>query len=205
MSKAPKHPGLDGRSRNDDGEIRRKRSDTLVGTLRNVYGEDFAPGYRSDAQLGTVLDGEGLGDLSDLLKKNKSPCIAAPHPVGMASDRFRLVGALVPGMSRSRGRAACRVLNALTVRYKAVVPIWHRQNYNQRCISCTTIGTYVRYVTLRRVQPMGPLRTEAHEKACSLVRRSRRGPCSTGCLRRHPRPTATAARSTHPSAGTDWA
>jgi hypothetical protein len=26
-------------------------------------------GYRSDAQLGTVLDREGLGDLSELLKK----------------------------------------------------------------------------------------------------------------------------------------
>ena len=35
----------------------------------------------------------------------------------------------------------------LTVRYKAVVPIWRCQNYNQRCISCTTIGTYGRYVT----------------------------------------------------------
>jgi hypothetical protein len=43
--------------------------DTLVGTLRDTYGDDFAQGYRSDAQLGTVLDREGLDDLSELLKK----------------------------------------------------------------------------------------------------------------------------------------
>ena len=69
MSKPPKHPGLDGRSRNENGEIRRKRSDTLVGTLRETYGDDFAKGYRSDAQLGTVLNREGKDDLSNLLKK----------------------------------------------------------------------------------------------------------------------------------------
>lgn len=64
----PKHPGLDGRSRNEDGEIRRKRSDTLVRTLRDTYGDGFLSHYRSDAQLGTVLRREGVDDLSDLLK-----------------------------------------------------------------------------------------------------------------------------------------
>ena len=34
--------GLDDRCRDADGEIRRKRSDTLVGTLRREYGEHFA-------------------------------------------------------------------------------------------------------------------------------------------------------------------
>lgn len=71
MPKTPKHPGLDGRSRNEDGEIRKKRSDTLVGTLREEYGDDFARKYRSDTKLGTVLDREGLDDLSQLLKKRK--------------------------------------------------------------------------------------------------------------------------------------
>ena len=61
--------GLDGRQRDQDGEIRRKRSDTLVRTLREEYGPDFAKGYRSDAQLGTVLDNEKAGSLSDLLKR----------------------------------------------------------------------------------------------------------------------------------------
>lgn len=71
MSKTPKHPGLDGRSRNEDGEIRKKRIDTLVGTLRQEYGQDFAQGYRSDAKLGTVLEREKVDDLSQLLKKKR--------------------------------------------------------------------------------------------------------------------------------------
>jgi hypothetical protein len=61
--------GLDGRSRDEDGEIRRKRSDTLVGTLRKTYGDGFLSDYRSDTKLGTVLRREGAEDLSDLLKK----------------------------------------------------------------------------------------------------------------------------------------
>jgi hypothetical protein len=61
--------GLDNRCRDSDGEIRHKRSDTLVGTLRRTYGDDFANGYRSDAKLGTVLDRERATTLSDLLKR----------------------------------------------------------------------------------------------------------------------------------------
>lgn len=61
--------GLDNRMRDHDGEIRHKRRDTLVATLRNDYGPNFAKGYRSDATLGTVLDRAGLETLDDLLKK----------------------------------------------------------------------------------------------------------------------------------------
>ncbi len=61
--------GLDGRMRDQDGEIRKKRSDTLVRTLREEYGSDFASGYRSDAKLGTVLAREGVESLDQLLKK----------------------------------------------------------------------------------------------------------------------------------------
>ena len=59
--------GLDGRCRDNDGEIRHKRSDTKVETLRDTYGKDFAPGFRSDAKLGTVLKQTGKDSLSDLL------------------------------------------------------------------------------------------------------------------------------------------
>jgi hypothetical protein len=62
-----KEPGLDGRHRDKDGEIHKKRSDTLVGTLRKEYGPDFAKGYRSDARLGTVLSKEGAASLRELL------------------------------------------------------------------------------------------------------------------------------------------
>jgi len=60
--------GLDGRQRDQDGEIRQKRSDTLVGTLRKEYGDDFAKGYRKDAQLGAVLAKEGVDSLHQLVK-----------------------------------------------------------------------------------------------------------------------------------------
>lgn len=63
--------GLDGRCRDGDGEIRRKRSDTLVGTLRREYGEHFASGIRSDATLGTLLERSGSKSLSDYLKRRK--------------------------------------------------------------------------------------------------------------------------------------
>jgi len=48
--------GLDGRQRDQDGQIRQKRSDTKVATLREEYGQNFAKGFRSDAHLGTVRD-----------------------------------------------------------------------------------------------------------------------------------------------------
>lgn len=61
--------GLDGRMRDGDGEIRKKRSDTLVKTLREEYGNEFALGYRADTKLGTVLKRERLESLDQLLKK----------------------------------------------------------------------------------------------------------------------------------------
>lgn len=47
-------------------DIRKKRGDTLVKTIEKKYGVDL--GYRSDAQLHTVLKKEGLPSLSKLLK-----------------------------------------------------------------------------------------------------------------------------------------
>jgi hypothetical protein len=66
-----KQPGLDKRHRDKDGEIRRKNSNTLVGTLRKEYGDDFLKGYRADTQLGTVLKKECVESLHDLLKRKR--------------------------------------------------------------------------------------------------------------------------------------
>jgi hypothetical protein len=64
-----KHPiGLDNRTRDFDGEIREKRGDTLVKTLRQTYGPDFAPGVRSDTKLETLRKRAGDASLSNLLK-----------------------------------------------------------------------------------------------------------------------------------------
>jgi hypothetical protein len=60
--------GLDGRCRDMDGEIRQKRGDTLVRTLRKAYGDDFAPGVRSDMRLDTLRDRVGGESLSKILK-----------------------------------------------------------------------------------------------------------------------------------------
>jgi hypothetical protein len=60
--------GLDDRCRDADGEIRRKRGDTLVGTLRDEYGPNFAPGVRSDMLLDTLLDRTGAVSLSGFLR-----------------------------------------------------------------------------------------------------------------------------------------
>ena len=62
--------GLDGRMRDRDGEIRKKRSDTLVKTLREKYGEKFAKGYRANTKLGTVLTKEGCETLDQYLDKS---------------------------------------------------------------------------------------------------------------------------------------
>jgi len=63
--------GLDNRMRDHDGEIRKKRSDTLVKTLRNEYGENFLKTYRSDTKLGTVLKKEKTDSLDQLLKRHR--------------------------------------------------------------------------------------------------------------------------------------
>jgi hypothetical protein len=61
--------GLDDRQRDQDGEIRHKRRDTLVRTLRETYGSEFAAGYRSDTKLGTVLKEEDVPTRDQFLKK----------------------------------------------------------------------------------------------------------------------------------------
>jgi len=59
-------PGLNGRHRNQDGRIRAKRSDTLVETLRQTYGENFASGFPGGWTLGLVREvtGQSLTQLS---------------------------------------------------------------------------------------------------------------------------------------------
>jgi len=69
MAKHRNPKGLDDRQRDRDGEIRHKRSDTHVETLRKTYGDNFASGYRSDTKLGTVLRKEGVDTLDQLLKR----------------------------------------------------------------------------------------------------------------------------------------
>jgi len=62
-------PGMKGeRSRNEDGELRRKRGDAHVGTIEEHYGVNF--GVRSDMHLDTLLKREGAESLDDLLRRH---------------------------------------------------------------------------------------------------------------------------------------
>lgn len=68
MSKKCKS-GLDDRCRDLNGEIRQKNGATRVGTLRDIYGDTFAEGVRSDMKLDTLLERTGAASLSQFLKK----------------------------------------------------------------------------------------------------------------------------------------
>jgi hypothetical protein len=48
-------PGLDSRHRNKDGEISQKHGNTLIRTLRKLYGQSFAAGYAETEKLSDVL------------------------------------------------------------------------------------------------------------------------------------------------------
>lgn len=48
-------PGLDQRHRDKNGEISRKHGNTLVRTLRKIYGPSFAVGRPDNAKLSDVL------------------------------------------------------------------------------------------------------------------------------------------------------
>lgn len=57
------------RARTEEGDLRRKRSDTRVDTIESQYHVDF--GVRGDMHLGTLLEREGVESLSELLKKDR--------------------------------------------------------------------------------------------------------------------------------------
>ena len=51
------------------GAIRKKRTDTHIGTIEKKYGKDY--GVRSDMHLGNYLRKNGYSSLSALLKNGK--------------------------------------------------------------------------------------------------------------------------------------
>lgn len=48
-------PGLHGRHRDKNGEINRKRGNTLVSILRKIYGTSFVLGAQPGAKISEVL------------------------------------------------------------------------------------------------------------------------------------------------------
>ena len=55
------------RSRNDGGELRQKRGDTLIKTIEKQYGIDL--NVRGDMKLETYLEQNNIASLNDLINK----------------------------------------------------------------------------------------------------------------------------------------
>lgn len=61
-------PGMRGnRSRNETGELRQKRGDTLAGTIEQKYGVDL--GVRSDCRLDTLRERTGETSIQGIIEK----------------------------------------------------------------------------------------------------------------------------------------
>ncbi|MEP6911860.1 MAG: hypothetical protein ABI923_03845 [bacterium] len=66
----PDAKGMRGnRTRNQDGQLRDKRDDTLIRTMEKKYDIDL--GVRGDMQLGTYLKKKGIKSLNDLINDKK--------------------------------------------------------------------------------------------------------------------------------------
>jgi hypothetical protein len=65
-------PGLDRRHRDKDGEIGKKHGNTLVRTLRKIYGTTFAAGQPETAKLSDVLQQLNDTSLGQLIHDHKN-------------------------------------------------------------------------------------------------------------------------------------
>jgi hypothetical protein len=65
-------PGLDGRHRDKNGQISSKHGNTLVGTLRKIYGQYFAAGYPETDTLADVLEHISEASLSQLVRDHET-------------------------------------------------------------------------------------------------------------------------------------
>jgi hypothetical protein len=88
---------LDGRGRDEDGEIRRKRGDTLIGTVRKEH-PGFASGFRADMKL------PGAGRLRFALRSlttvdHKQSSAGGPHTLRLPIDAKLLPGPVTARIS----------------------------------------------------------------------------------------------------------
>ena len=79
MSKA----GLDNRHRNKDGEISHKHGNTVIRTLRKIYGPSFAAGYPDTEKLSDVLAQLNETSLSQLRRDHETGHLE--HKIAKAS------------------------------------------------------------------------------------------------------------------------
>jgi hypothetical protein len=82
-----KRRGLDSREPDSNGQIREKSGDTRIDTLRQTYGDSFAPGIRGDAHLKTLLERTGSTSLSDYLKTSGHSPVSGKPGEDRANDK----------------------------------------------------------------------------------------------------------------------
>jgi hypothetical protein len=82
-----KRPGLDNREGDGSAQIREKSGDTRIDTLRQTYGDSFAPGIRGDAHLKTLLDQTGSNSLSDYLKTTGQSQVSGKDKEDRANEK----------------------------------------------------------------------------------------------------------------------
>ena len=75
--------GLDNRPRNKDGEISGKHGNTLIRTLRKVYGQSFAAGYPETEKVSEVLLKLNETSLSQLRRDHETGHLE--HKIARAS------------------------------------------------------------------------------------------------------------------------
>ena len=66
----PTSVGIDSRHRDFDVSIKEKSGNTLVGTLRKTYGEDFLSDWRSDAKLSSVRQETDMS-LNEMVRQHR--------------------------------------------------------------------------------------------------------------------------------------
>jgi len=83
MESSMSKTSLDHRHRNRDGEISGKHGDTLISTLRKIYGQSFAAGYPATDKLSEVLLQLNETSLSQLRRDHETGHLA--HKIANAS------------------------------------------------------------------------------------------------------------------------
>ena len=83
MESSMSKPGLDHRHRNKDGEISGKHGNTLIRTLRKIYGQSFAAGYPDTYKLSEVLLKLNETSLSQLRRDHETGHLE--HKIASAS------------------------------------------------------------------------------------------------------------------------
>jgi len=76
-------PGLEARHRDKNGEISHKHGNTLIRTLRKIYGQSFAAGYPDTEKLSEVMLQLNETSLSQLRRDHETGHLG--HKIAHAS------------------------------------------------------------------------------------------------------------------------